>query len=62
MRPNQSIYSFTIDKLSEENAGYWFHTIWKQVMAQHVWEAIEMHAEVGNEDSKPSYLGFVEAT
>ena len=52
--PNEAkpvkIYPFTIDKLSEENARYWFHTIQKQMMAQHVWEAIEMHAEVGNEE------------
>ena len=52
--PNEAkpvkIYPFTIDKLSEENARYWFHTIRKQMMAQHVWEAIEMHAEVGNEE------------
>ena len=43
------IYSFSIDKLSEDNARYWFHVIEKQLRTQYTWQAIELHTRIGNE-------------
>ena len=43
------IYSFSIDKLSEDNTRYWFHMIEKQLKTQYAWQAIELHANIGNE-------------
>ena len=40
------IYSFTIDKLSEDNARYWFHAIEKQLRSQYAWQAIELYAKI----------------
>jgi len=42
------IYQFTIDKLSEENARYWFHMMEKQLKVQFCWQAIEYYYEVGS--------------
>ena len=43
------IYSFSTDKLSEDNARYWFHVIEKQLRTQYAWQAIELHTRIGNE-------------
>ena len=40
---------FQIDKLNDENAIYWFHTIERQLKVHRAWEAIETYAEVGPE-------------
>ncbi|EYE96670.1 uncharacterized protein EURHEDRAFT_358899 [Aspergillus ruber CBS 135680] len=42
------IYQFSIDKLKEENARYWFHTMEKQLKAQFCWQAIQYYYEVGS--------------
>ncbi|BCR88813.1 uncharacterized protein ACHE_50011A [Aspergillus chevalieri] len=44
------IYPFTIDKLCEENARYWFHVMENQLKAQFSWEAIEYYHEVGRKE------------
>lgn len=43
------VYSFTIKKLTEDNARYWFHAIEKQLRIQYAWQAIELHAKIRNE-------------
>ena len=43
------IYHFSIDKLSEDNARYWFHAIEKQLRTQYAWQAIELHARIRSE-------------
>ena len=43
------IYHFSIDKLSEDNARYWFHAIEKQLRTQYAWQAIELHVRIRNE-------------
>ena len=42
------IYSFSINKLNEENTRYWFHAIEKQLRGQYAWQAIKLHAQIGN--------------
>lgn len=41
------VYSFEIEKLQEENARYWFHSIKKQLELQCAWEAIEYCQDIG---------------
>ena len=41
------IYPFSIEKLSENNARYWFHAIEKQLKIQFSWQAIERYDEIG---------------
>lgn len=43
------IYPFTIEKLSEDNARYWFHEMEHQLRVQFSWQAIEYYQEIGNE-------------
>ena len=40
------IYSFTINKLSKDNARYWFHAIEKQLWTQYAWQAIELYVKI----------------
>ena len=42
------IYSCSINKLSEDNARYWFHVIEKQLRTQYTWQAIELHMRIRN--------------
>ena len=42
------IYSFSTNKLSEDNARYWFHVIEKQLRTQYTWQAIELHMRIRN--------------
>ena len=42
------IYQFSIDRLNEENARYWFHTMEKQLKVQFCWQTIQYYYEVGN--------------
>lgn len=42
------IYQFSIEKLSEENARYWFHRIESQLRAQFCWQAIECYKRIGS--------------
>ncbi|ODM15555.1 hypothetical protein SI65_09158 [Aspergillus cristatus] len=42
------IYQFSIDRLNEENARYWFHTMEKQLKVQFCWQTIEYFYEVGS--------------
>ncbi|ODM22594.1 hypothetical protein SI65_00183 [Aspergillus cristatus] len=44
------IYSFTIEKLNEENAQYWFYAMESQLKVQFAWQAIEYYYEVGKEE------------
>ncbi|ODM23858.1 hypothetical protein SI65_01448 [Aspergillus cristatus] len=39
------IYQFSIDRLNEENARYWFHTMEKQLKVQFCWQTIEYFYE-----------------
>ena len=41
------VYSFEIEKLREENARYWFHSMRKQLELQCAWEAIEYCQDIG---------------
>lgn len=43
------IYSFTIEKLNEDNAPYWFYAMENQSKVQFAWQAIEYYYEVGKE-------------
>ena len=44
------IYSFSIDKLCEDNARYWFHAMEKQLRGQYAWQAIQFYAKVGKDE------------
>ena len=44
------INKFTIDKLTEGNARYWFYAMESQLKVQFSWQAIEYHQEVGNNE------------
>ena len=44
------IYSFSIDKLCEDNARYWFHAMGKQLRGQYAWQAIQFYAKVGKDE------------
>lgn len=43
------IYPFSIDKLDEDNAQYWFHAMEKQMRLQYCWQAIEYYQDVGDQ-------------
>ncbi|EYE90608.1 uncharacterized protein EURHEDRAFT_510308 [Aspergillus ruber CBS 135680] len=55
------IYPFSIDKLCEDNARYWFHAMEKQLRGQNAWQAIGFYAKVGKDEyarilsQKPSW-------
>jgi hypothetical protein len=42
------IYQFSIEKLNEENARYWFHAMEKQLKVQFCWQSIQYYYEVGS--------------
>lgn len=42
------IYQFSIEKLNEENARYWFHAMEKQLKVQFCWQTIQYYYEVGS--------------
>ena len=44
------INKFTIDKLTEENARYWFYAMESQLKVQFSWQAIEYRQKVGNNE------------
>ena len=44
------INKFTIDKLTEENARYWFYAMESQLKVQFSWQAIEYRQKVGNSE------------
>lgn len=44
------IYPFSIEKLSESNARYWFHVMESQLKAQFSWGAIEYYHEIGKDE------------
>jgi len=44
------IYSFSIDKLCEDNARYWFHAMEKQLRLQYCWQAIKYYDDVGDRE------------
>ena len=43
------IYSFSIDKLCEDNARYWFSMIKDQLNAQACWDVVEFYQAVGED-------------
>ncbi|ODM14245.1 hypothetical protein SI65_10341 [Aspergillus cristatus] len=44
------IYPFSIDKLCEDNARYWFHAMEKQLKLQYCWQAIKYYEDVGDRE------------
>lgn len=44
------IYPFSIERLSEDNARYWFHAVEKQMKIQFCWQAIEFFGRVGGKE------------
>jgi hypothetical protein len=47
--PGMKIHPFTIEKLNEENARYWFYAMESQLRFQFAWQAIQYYYEVGKE-------------
>lgn len=50
MEKGVKIYPFSIEKLSESNARYWFHVMESQLKAQFSWGAIEYYHEIGKDE------------
>ena len=48
--PAIKIYPFSIDKLEEDNARYWFHAIEKQMRLQYCWQAIQYYQDIGDQE------------
>ena len=44
------IYPFSVDKQNEGNARYWFHVIKQQLRTQYALQAIQLYAEVGQNE------------